>query len=73
VDKEYGDVHTSHCCKWHGCKYDNADCTVEFGDNNQLGPCEWCSDEFKEYINREQPDRDWLSYMRRWVDDGGRI
>jgi hypothetical protein len=25
-------VHNTHCCKIHGCKYNDPDCPVEFGD-----------------------------------------
>lgn len=37
-----GDVHTEHCCIVHGCKYGDADCTVENGERRQSGPCEEC-------------------------------
>ena len=36
------DVHTEHCCKFHGCKYGHADCTVETGAKRQSHACESC-------------------------------
>ena len=41
-DTEDGDVHTEHCCKVHGCKYGDADCTVVTGKKKQAYPCESC-------------------------------
>lgn len=41
-------VHTSHCCKWHGCKYGDKDCPVVLGQVEQEYPCEWCSEELEE-------------------------
>lgn len=35
-------VHLSHCCKDHGCKYNDTNCPVVLGTHNQLGPCEDC-------------------------------
>ena len=35
-------VHTEHCCKKHGCKYNDYNCPVAFGDKPQSFPCEWC-------------------------------
>lgn len=37
------DVHTEHCCYWHGCKYNDEKCTVVSGDLDQSGPCEECA------------------------------
>jgi len=36
------DVHTEHCCIVHGCKYRDADCTVETGQKRQSGACQIC-------------------------------
>jgi hypothetical protein len=36
------DVHTSHCCAFHGCKYNKSDCTVVTGALRQEHPCEAC-------------------------------
>ena len=41
-DSVYKDVHTEHCCSTHGCKYGDADCTVESGQKKQSYPCERC-------------------------------
>lgn len=39
------DVHTRHCCKYHGCKYGDYDCTVFYGNKKQEYDCERCSEE----------------------------
>ena len=36
------DVHTRHCCKHHGCKYDDAHCSVASGDKEAEYECESC-------------------------------
>lgn len=36
------DVHTEHCCKIHGCKYGDKDCTVVNELKIQSFPCESC-------------------------------
>ena len=46
------DVHTEHCCYRHGCKYGDADCSVETGRKKQSFPCEACSDEAADPIRR---------------------
>lgn len=38
-------VHTSHCCEDHGCKYMDEDCPVATGVMLQQYPCELCSEE----------------------------
>src|SRR5258708_4326507 len=37
------DVHTSHCCAIHKCKYSDEKCTVVTGKALQEYPCEDCS------------------------------
>ncbi len=45
------DVHTTHCCIFHGCKYGKDDvCTVVCGRAPQEYPCEVC------YICQENLD-----------------
>jgi hypothetical protein len=42
------DVHTGHCCRWHGCKYDlDETCSVARPDwpKPQSYPCEECDQE----------------------------
>jgi len=39
------DVHTRHCCKYHGCKYGDYGCTVFYGGKEQEYDCEECSEE----------------------------
>lgn len=36
------DVHTTHCCIEHGCKYGDDDCHVANGSVPQEYPCEEC-------------------------------
>lgn len=71
-----GDVHTSHCCKWHGCKYDfgfnESACTVAQGAE-QEGPCEFCSYDWEEYLKVKQYDPEWIKYITGRKDDGGYI
>ncbi len=38
------DVHTEHCCRFHGCKYGSAVCTVVAKGVVQAYPCEDCDD-----------------------------
>lgn len=38
------DVHTEHCCVFHGCKYGDDDCTVFTRAKRQSYPCERCGD-----------------------------
>lgn len=40
------DVHRTHCCFKHGCKYGDKDCPVELGLIKQDYPCEMCNDDF---------------------------
>jgi len=35
-------VHTEHCCKDHGCKYNDNDCPIVNGVQKQSYPCEEC-------------------------------
>lgn len=37
-------VHSTHCCKIHGCKYGDEDCPVVNGEEVQEYPCEDCSE-----------------------------
>jgi hypothetical protein len=47
-------VHTTHCCKIHGCKYSHNDCPVEFGDDVGIRckTCYDCHDDNLQLINR---------------------
>jgi hypothetical protein len=47
------DVHTRHCCKYHGCKYGDDDCTVFHGNKEQEYDCEECDEPYrtKEYLD----------------------
>lgn len=43
TEREDDGVHTSHCCRLHGCKYGDSTCPVHLGKLEQEGPCETCS------------------------------
>jgi hypothetical protein len=66
------DVHTEHCCKWHGCKYGNKDCTVIKGAA-QSYPCEFCSMDWQTYLETKALDPEWIEYITRWKNDGGQV
>lgn len=42
--REFKDVHDAHCCKKHGCKYCDENCTVLNGQNEGIF-CEDCYNE----------------------------
>ena len=51
------DVHTEHCCRFHGCKYGLAgrqDCTVVNKGALQSYPCEDCTEEQGRQIQEER-------------------
>ncbi len=65
------DVHTEHCCKRHGCKYMDPDCTVYHGDKDQSYDCESCDYEYSEE-NSEYRFIKWLSnrsYLTKNVEE----
>ena len=37
------DIHTQHCCKIHGCKYNDDECSVWNKIKNQSFRCEDCT------------------------------
>jgi hypothetical protein len=45
------DVHTGHCCVFHGCKYSDDDCTVTTNKARQQYPCELCNPECQTIID----------------------
>lgn len=42
IPKTEWDVHETHCCSEHGCKYGDIDCPVEIGLIKQRYKCEFC-------------------------------
>jgi hypothetical protein len=38
------DVHRTHCCRRHGCKYGNSDCPVALKQVKQAFACEECGE-----------------------------
>jgi len=47
------DVHTSHCCARHGCKYGSHDCPVKRGALAQEYLCEDCGHDVDELLHVE--------------------
>jgi hypothetical protein len=43
------EVHQSHCCDTHGCKYGDDDCPVTNGQVTQDHPCEWCCEDWDDW------------------------
>ena len=41
--KDNAEVHKTHCCLKHGCKYGEDDCPVASGEIDQLYDCEECA------------------------------
>jgi hypothetical protein len=64
----YDDVHTSHCCVVHGCKYSDPHCTV-VENNLPITGCERCGLEEEGYYDHE-PDEDGM--LRERVEWPGR-
>lgn len=64
------DVHTEHCCKWHGCKYSwgleekEEKCTVLQGAPQSF-PCEECTWAWETYIDieKEASDPEWIDFI----------
>lgn len=44
-DWPYSQVHVTHCCVVHGCKYSESTCPVVNQQERQTGGCESCSDD----------------------------
>lgn len=65
------DTHTTHCCKWHGCKYGNRknECTVAAGAKQEY-PCEVCSWAWEEYLKMDLFNPEWIEYIIKWKIDG---
>lgn len=70
---DFVDVHDAHCCKKHGCKYGDADCTVVNGPNPGIR-CEDCYDEPDvENINLALGAFDWTWIGQRAPYDKGTV
>lgn len=48
--REFKDVHDRHCCKYHGCKYGDENCTVVNGTKEGIF-CEDCQYEADVRVN----------------------
>ena len=63
LEKEYGgfqiqrplnvEVHASHCCKKHWCKYRSENCPVVKGEVEAKYPCEYCEMDEEEDMDDE--------------------
>lgn len=59
------DVHTEHCCTFHGCKYNDPYCTVVNDLRPQSGPCEECGLELEGFYG----EADRREAAARWPND----
>lgn len=60
------DVHTEHCCKVHGCKYGDAECSVVTRQKRQSFACEDCPPWSADWPTK--PGRYWF-YGRPTLDE----
>jgi len=65
-DREYR-VHTTHCCKKHGCKYGDNDCPIAYGNEEQVYPCPDCDDGYDDEpdFDIKAPDIEWIMDERK--------
>lgn len=78
--KKNTDVHTEHCCKRHGCKYMDQECTVYHGDKTQSYDCESCEYEYSEQnsdfrfvkwlSDNNYLNENWEDIYKRYLDNG---
>lgn len=62
-------VHTSHCCKHHGCKYgEDETCPVVLGDAEGNAGCEYCAD----FLGFEDAHAKTEAHVD-WVRDGDEV
>ncbi len=67
-------VHTSHCCAAHGCKYGDMNCPVERKELAQQNLCERCEDAIVEYKMNEGPAETYArSVVKRDLEEGNYI
>lgn len=66
------EVHATHCCLRHGCKYGNADCPVKAGQVKQEYPCEFCADDEDTPAARRKDLIDLLWHRARFGPTGER-
>lgn len=79
MTEQYGYACSTHCCKWHGCKYGYSKnniyvktlCAVKDGGVDQEYPCEYCSEEWDRYQDFLKIDPEWIAYITKWKSEGG--
>lgn len=61
-------VHGTHCCKIHGCKYEDEDCPVVLGTEKGI-QCEECQGAIRvmEQFDKVQFE---VSEIKDWMEDG---
>ena len=64
--RNFIDVHDAHCCKMHGCKYGDENCTVVNGYNIGI-KCEFCEDNIPSVYHSSVRYK--LSYSQRYAVD----
>jgi hypothetical protein len=55
------EVHQTHCCSRHGCKYGDEECPVVLGTITQEYPCEYCREE-------EEGNKEFKKLLTRWLE-----
>lgn len=50
------EVHRTHCCSRHGCKYGDGMCPVAHKQIQQAYPCEFCYDESQDPVRSALQD-----------------
>lgn len=63
------DVHTEHCCIWHGCCYGSEDCTVKSENKKQSYPCEQCEYDAEQLRLMRNMNSIYVDYLDRVFND----
>lgn len=71
-------VHRTHCCKRHGCKYNESDCPVTSGEVIQDHSCEYCvfegpietwEDIFDRFEASRSPHNQSIHDFKNWLSE----
>ncbi len=60
------DAHVEHCCRWHGCKYFDGNCSVTSRKKDQYYPCNICHLEYADYLEALSRSRLWIKFMAEY-------
>lgn len=69
------EVHASHCCKIHGCKYGKKDCPVVTGKVKQLHLCEYCYEDLEDedYIIRQFNNLKKIKKLKKELEESSEV